>query len=377
GAGLVLATGAATASARRLQGDFSGKETFNRYSTATYIDSLTGLVKTAMPNEMRFERMADGGVGALLEGSSTNYFIHSNYQNTAGLGYSQAARTSGQAILADDGVTMLEGIKTTVANAIDVFVSRGVPVTGGAVGGRTFTWSVKVKGVGVSVGKTARMFHYGSISTPSSTVFTVPAEWTKFSFTHTIPAGEAGATLTHRVDFVDASIDPIAGNDLVYLDEGTIEELPFATSYIPTTTLAVTRAADSLSIPASGNTLQQIGAFVFDVETRDTTANLQYFNENNVLYTNTNGTLKTFDGTLSAITTSSVANGYPHRVVFTWSSTVRRIYIDGVLEAELATNVLPPFGLSPNLLFSTVANIKIKNLRIYDQALTDAEIGAL
>ncbi|MDX8382463.1 MAG: hypothetical protein R8M45_00180, partial [Ghiorsea sp.] len=88
GSGYVVTAGAHTASVRRLQGDFSGKETFNRHSTGTYIDSLTGLVKTAMPNEMRFERMADGGVGALLEGSSTNIAVNSD------LGLSGTANTS-------------------------------------------------------------------------------------------------------------------------------------------------------------------------------------------------------------------------------------------------------------------------------------------
>jgi len=45
----------------------------------------------------------------------------------------------------------------------------------------------------------------------------------------------------------------IVAGDTMHLWGAQVEDLPFASSYIPTTTTAVTRAADDLLIPFSGN----------------------------------------------------------------------------------------------------------------------------
>ncbi|MDX8383518.1 MAG: hypothetical protein R8M45_05515, partial [Ghiorsea sp.] len=240
--------------------------------------------------------------------------------------------------------------------------------------GRTFTWSVKVKGVGVSVGKTARMFHYAG-STPVSTTFIVPAEWTRFSFTQTIPVGETGTTLVHRVDFVDVGIDPITGNDLVYLDEGTIEEQLFATSYIPTTTQPVARLADNLSIPAQGIAALSSATLVFDADLLGNTNGWVVETEVVNIYNNnwaygiyaTGGTL---------FPSNFVPIGNTSRMVVRVDSASLSIWRDGAMLQTTAATGAHPFNVTAVTLFSGLYG-HLRNFRIYDQALTDQEIGAL
>jgi len=84
----------------------SGTQTFTRASTGTYIDPLDGLIKTAAINTPRFERMADGGTGILLEGGSTNTALQSEDLTSTTL---TGMTVSPNLYTAPDGLTTMDG----------------------------------------------------------------------------------------------------------------------------------------------------------------------------------------------------------------------------------------------------------------------------
>ncbi|MDX8384024.1 MAG: LamG-like jellyroll fold domain-containing protein, partial [Ghiorsea sp.] len=392
GAGLVLATGAATASARRLQGDFSGKETFQRFSTGTYIDSLTGLVKTAMPNEMRFERMADGGVGVLLEGTSTNITLHSNsFSSVASNQVCVPAPTNNNAISPDGASTAW-----TYANT-----SSGVNQKNYAIAADTSTWTISrffMKGGTGQIYFTSQGINQvdtlnevivdiaslavtgtGAAAAISNNNLTVTEYDTYFrvSSTHT---NDGTATILICYEFLTGAYTGLTS-------WGTqVENLPLATSYIPTTTAAVTRAADSLTIPMAGNLGDRVNACTVSMEfdiNGDTALPQQLMASS--------GTFRFFGLSANSSRIAGAFSGYTNTQLnkvqkYTTSTdgSLLKVFVDGKIQTSQAAGLTPIVDSNTSVWFGTnVDGIThslyghIRNLRIYDQALTDQEIGAL
>jgi len=361
-------------------------QTFTRASTATYIDPLDGLVKTAVNDTPRFERMADDGTGILLEGASTNYLPHSGMNS--GLSFWQIARTTGNTTLAPDGITNIEAFTTSVANANDPQMQQSVNI-GSAVGGVTFTQSVFIKGSGVSIGKMARLFLFVGGSHASKAV-ALTADWVRVELTYTGVAGSTSSTVTARVDIINVNIDPVAGTDIVYCWGHQVEKLPFASSYIPTTTAAVTRAADNLSLAVSGNVLDNLkdATVICDI---DTLASNNAINQvawsvfgetyRMLMLTHVIGTyIHNGSSANTAFTSPMLANSVS-RIASLNSSLLTTGYKDGVLGTPTPLNTIPVGGVASIVkLGEWNGNYPmyghIRNFRIYDQALTAIEIAA-
>jgi len=241
-----------------------------------------------------------------------------------------------------------------------------------------------VKGVGVSVGKNMAIFYYSNISNPSYKGFVVPAEWTRFSVTKTIPAGETIQSITHRVDFVNGGVDPVAGNDVVYLWGSQVEERPFATSYIPTTTTSVTRAADHLNIPISGNRNAATDdmSILLDMDHKDNSSGVSNdvlnfgVGESNLLIRSTGPSwnasfAQIYYGLSNFINLSPVPIDGVSRLGFSKLGTTLTPYINSeVWGLDLSTTVV--IGTATTI--SVAGYCHIRNLRIYDRALTSSEM---
>lgn len=217
---------------------------FSRSSTATYIGK-DGQLKTAAANEPRFEKE-----GLLIEGQSTNLVIRSADMtqspwsgNNSGTGVLPIV--TGNYAVAPDGsqsanrLILNKGAGTTTGDASTMSCVLNTTV------GSTYTLSVWLKSTdGVSQPKVSLSFNGGD----GSATITVTGEWRRYQIT-TLSAIDANRTprLQLRGGFGTSDTADI----LVWGWQQ--ENLPFASSYIPTNGAAVTRAGDIVTIPWAMN----------------------------------------------------------------------------------------------------------------------------
>jgi len=208
----------------------SGAQLFSRTSTGTYIDPLDSLLKSAAIDVTRFERMANGVIGVLLEGASTNDALHS-----ADLSNSAWVKTGGTAAKDATGLDGVAGSASTfTATAGNATCLQTVTA---ASAKRTYSVDIKRK---TGTGVVEITIDGGTTWTP---VTLSTAFFTRFQVTQTLANPQFGIRL-------------VTSGDAVEVDANQCEVLPFASSRIPTTTAAVTRVRDYMQILSSGNSLK-------------------------------------------------------------------------------------------------------------------------
>ena len=195
--------------------------TFTRASTATYVDK-SGVLKTAAINEPRFEKE-----GLLLEAQGTNMVTNSNpikgWNSSSSTGATVTAEGNEFARIA--ATTNISGLYNTSAGTL--------------ISGRTYTCSVWLKIISGQV---------------------------RFGFEQ-VTNGVRIVKIDEAKDYVRLTVTCSPSNDtlgtiILYSSGGAaefivgrvqVEELPFATSYIPTDGASVTRTPDIVSVQESGN----------------------------------------------------------------------------------------------------------------------------
>ena len=208
--------------------------TFTRASTATYFDE-DGVLQSAAVDRPRIDFNPSTLVcnGLLIEEQRTNSFPASNdFANaTYWTVYGTAVATAGAAT-GPDGLTSASNL----AGATDTTVSGNNLEENLSISASTaYTFSVFVKSNGgTEVVLRLRDSTGGSTSLVPTAV---TSTWQRISLTRTMAAGATS---------VRCIIGQTNGNILIY--GAQLEAGAFATSYIPTTTTALTRSADSASM---------------------------------------------------------------------------------------------------------------------------------
>ena len=240
--------------------------TFTRSTTATYFNS-SGILSTVAANVPRFDynptTLALNGL--LIEQQSTNLLTYSG--NVAGASWAiwQGTISGASSVLAPDGVTTVYPVVINTASQTH-FLNQAVAITAGG----TYTYSIYLKAgtwnkvaicfesdndvngsivfIDLNTGILSGATGFGTGTYVSSNVNALPNNWYRVSITGKV----APAQTFGRVDvFFSSNGSTTAaytgnGTDSFYAWGAQIEQLSFATSYIPTTSAAVTRSADSL-----------------------------------------------------------------------------------------------------------------------------------
>lgn len=196
-----------------------------RSGVATYIGK-DGLLKTAQANELRVER-----AGALIEGPNTNIWP----TQFGGGGISNATIES---TTLPDG-TSGNSYKLTPIPGQFAFVRRPFTLTGV----HTISCFAK-RGDGV---RSMPDIYCGSAGAfpVKMTGVEVSKGWWRMSGSLTSPTGNTG------IGYGSAATETVP----VFVWGFQLEAWPFATSYIPTSGVQVTRSGDDLTLPALGNIL--------------------------------------------------------------------------------------------------------------------------
>lgn len=382
-----------------------GPATFTRATTGTFVDRVDGLVKTAAIDTARFETD-----GVLIEGASTNLLSRSEEFDDAAWVKTNAT-VSADSTASPDGNITSDLVIPSAVNDVHI-INQNSAVTSGI----QYSHSVFVKASG-----------YGFIQMASSSGFDTANQWVNIDlsngsigFSGPNPFDsikvESSANGFFKVSVTATAISTVSGRIVmavlesdsnfrlpsfigdtvsgVYFWGAQLEQLPFASSYIPTTTTAVTRAADNLSIdegniPAAsadysvsaditslGTLLSGRTVFSVEGETFRFSRLEDASENNNISFLSSSIPDHRLDSgvkpgeSLSKIVCEQ--NG---------SGIIDSLYVNGLLTAKdeatfaaggVKTSISIGSRSSAEYVFA-----KIKNFRIFDKALTPAQVRAL
>ena len=362
---------------------------FTRASTATYVDS-DGLIKTSRNGEARID-YTDSTDGALiLEPQRINLITQSEAFDNAYWIKSNASVTSG--FISPDGTSNAFKLVEDTSNA-NHRIYQGTSNTSS-----TLSFYAKADGrTWVSVLSILGGFSYFDIGNgvlgtiESSSVGTIEAVgnngWYRCTLYNGHSTNGAYIGLSYANNISGYQGDGTSG---VYIYGAQIESGSYATSYIPTSGSTVTRVADACSGAGNEQVINSSEGVLFadiaaldsnltskPITINDTTSNNElgfYYYGNRVdVYVRVGGLNQFYviRSIADATITSKIALKYKENDFALWINGIK-------VATDTSGNV--PTGLS-ELAFKNAGGTtfygKTKDLRVYNTALTDAELATL
>jgi len=342
----------------------SGSPSYLRTGTATYIKD--GLINYASDNVPRFE---DDGL--LVEGQATNFVRYSSdLDDPLWVPSSGAVVTPGQGV-SPDGITLADRVDFPLGQTSSQIRQSftGAPAAG------TYTFSCWVKQVSggsdqwrVRVNDSSGNY---TITFPFGT-----SEWVRREF-----------TFTATNNLVSLDIRTQGSSDAAFLFWGVqVELMGFATTYIPTTTTTASRGEDRLSYDADNwPDVDTDFSVAFDIKDRrtdgaaSTVLSIAGLAGGGDVGVNT-GNLSEFNygGVTSTALVPSTLDGLFRSLAVWDAGGDQLLYSDGA-QSSITSPVSSSGGAVSSLLVGRKANLtnnffgNIRNLRIYDSALTSDE----
>ncbi len=231
--------------------------TFSRSSTKMATNA-SGLLASVAANALAFDHDSSGNpLGILMEGSRTNFAVQSQSLNL----WTAGSPTVGTDVaVAPDGTTTADSLIGSGASGAQSVQQSGTSVTG------QLTYSIFAKANTynfVQIIHTAAAGAYANFDLSAGTVGSVGSGtnaaitplsngWYRISISfNVVSAAVFRVYLTTGLTAAYAAGSAVAGS--VYFWGGQAELGAFASSYIPTTTTAATRAADALTLTLPSN----------------------------------------------------------------------------------------------------------------------------
>ncbi len=219
--------------------------TFTRASTATYFDS-TGVMQIAASGAPRFDYDPTTlqPKGLLMEGSRSNLFPYSAQFDNASWLKSVSTFVTANQDTAPNGTVAADYFYATDPSGSWPALYRTVSVTANT----DYTFSIWAKGKEWT-NLTIQAFGNGTTSIGSSGNFTLSTSaYTRYKYTFN---SGIYTSVQIRILFSGAA-QTWTGTQGMHIWGAQLEASLFPTSYIPTTTAAVTRSSDVLTVPAGG-----------------------------------------------------------------------------------------------------------------------------
>jgi hypothetical protein len=220
-----------------LTGPLDSRITFTRASGATYFNSA-GVLSTEANNEARFDYdpVTLAARGLLIEQQRTNSCLYSNDLSQATWVNGASVTVTYDTTAAPDGTTTADTI--TVVTGADTGVHQSIACSSSTA----YTFSLYVK-LGTMAASDYKIAIYDNTNAAFIAADIVPTQtpsstaWTRITYTFTTPA----TCVSVRVYCFRNSLSSATSVNVWGMQ---LEQGAFATSYIPTTTTVLTRAAD-------------------------------------------------------------------------------------------------------------------------------------
>jgi len=370
---------------------------FTRSTTATYIDK-SGVLQTADINEPRFQRD-----GLLMEGQSTNYILNSDDPTK----WNGISAVFGTKSTITDGATQaktFDGVVTsTGVNNAPVIISSAITCSAGDF----ITLSCRFKSPytdgfmlfrfdapnGTNQGQVGLYFDGAAGNTTNASIVdatNIPGPDGYCYGTVTCKAPVDGSYVG-RIYFMPRSGTIPVGSE-VFVQTVQCEKNAVATSYIPTGSAAVTRAADKASLQPAGNIgYQSIGdafsrTLAFEIAVnRYVTPNVGYADlvrvagaNNDIIFRAVSSSINSYIGGSGP----SLAITYPFgRKVYAQSietDNTNTMYFDGKKNSRTQSPTTPT-SKPTSIDIQSNSNIvyHIRNFRIWHRVLTLNQINGL
>jgi hypothetical protein len=223
-----------------LSGTLDSRITFTRASTGSYFNS-SGVLSSAAINEPRFDYdpVTLAPKGLLIEEQRTNLCLYSEDLNQASWAKGANVTATYNTIVAPDGNTTAD---TLTISGTDNGVYQSITVTASTT--YTWTWWVKLGTLAAADFKFAIYNNTGAAfiaQNISPTETLTSTGWTRVNYSFSTPVGCTSVRVyVLRNGTISAGTVNVWGMQL--------EQGAFSTSYIPTTTTALTRSADVASV---------------------------------------------------------------------------------------------------------------------------------
>lgn len=377
---------------------------YTRDTIGTYVDS-DGLIKTASNNEARIDYLGNTNGHLLLEPSRTNYITHS--EGYTGWGVSRGTLTQ-NSIVSPDGntnatlYTKTEGgnegwaHKSFTVSSVGTYTTSVFMKKGNTDFAHILFWDNSANGVRVwfdlENGAVGTNTSFGSTFThSSSSIEDYGNGWYRCISTITITGSDVGWMLRVHPSGGDGTINTGSGKTFYYWG-AHIEAGSYATSYIPTSGSSVTRAADSCNGAGNSEVFNDSEGVLFvDIAalhndgsariisisdgTSSNRIHLFYFVDSNKIYANYRS-----GGTTRSTAEYTVSNALDFsKVIWKWKSGDFALWVNGFEVDTDANTTMIADGTLDELSLEQGdggANLygKTKEIRVYNTALTDAEL---
>ena len=363
---------------------------FTRASSATRVNK-DGLIETVGSNEPRIDFLNDSKGALLLEPQRTNNLLQSNQFDTTWV-TNTATIEGGQVGVGNTNDAWLLSRTGTNGRIYQTSTSSGSQTLSVYAKSNTNNWLFLV------IGSSETAYYdleNGVVGTTSSSNIAKIEPignngWYRCSltFTYTNP----------QVRIYPAFADnDVTGSGSIYIQNAQLE-VGYATSYIPTQGSAVTRVADVCTNAGNnqvinstegvlyfqGSSIANDGTFKrISVGTSDNlfenSIQLRYNAiDNSITYQFRVGNVYQADLTITTNTTNV------NKIACVWKINRFEIWVNGVKEAQDTSGSVPTLNTFDSLFFGKVSASltepfygNVKDLRVYNTALTDAELQAL